>query len=391
MVSQSANAIVDFVASFVRFFRYLFKWATIKKIIFYVSRRRLTGLAAEIAYSTMLGLFPAMIAFFTVIGMFEVSVASSLAQIAVRLQEILPPQVWNILSGFAAEISTDSNRGWFSLSFVFAIWVFSGAISATIAALDRISSIPRSQKRPFWQAKIVALILAVGSIALLVLASFLVLLGDFAIKLAIELNWVELLATVWKILSGPVILAIFATTLALIYQIRQFPIDPDRPLDKLKYIGFVVSVAFILLFLIDRFLDYINYLIDNHDLHSTVGSFLSNIWGIISLPVSLGIVATAFAFTYRFGPSRWISGTPLIPGAILAALCWAIVSNLFRMYVANFGNYNKVYGAVGAVIVLMLWLYISSLVMLLGYQLNIVVGEMIKKEGNREKPPLQDR
>lgn len=391
MVSQSANAIVDFVASFVRFFRYLFKWATIKKIIFYVSRRRLTGLAAEIAYSTMLGLFPAMIAFFTVIGMFEVSVASSLAQIAVRLQEILPPQVWNILSGFAAEISTDSNRGWFSLSFVFAIWVFSGAISATIAALDRISSIPRSQKRPFWQAKIVALILAVGSIALLVLASFLVLLGDFAIKLAIELNWVALLATVWKILSGPVILAIFATTLALIYQIRQFPINPDRPLDKLKYIGFVVSIAFILLFLIDRFLDYINYLIDNHDLHSTVGSFLSNIWGIISLPVSLGIVATAFAFTYRFGPSRWISGTPLIPGAILAALCWAIVSNLFRMYVANFGNYNKVYGAVGAVIVLMLWLYISSLVMLLGYQLNIVVGEMIKKEDNREKPPLQDR
>ena len=375
---------MQFVASLIRFFRYLFKWETIKRTIFYVGRRRLTGLAAEIAYSTMLGLFPAIIAVFTVIGMFEAPVGSKLGQIAINLQEILPPQVWNILSEFAAEISVNSNTGWFSLSFAVAIWVFSGAIGAAIAALDRISLIPRSQKRPFWQAKIVALILTVGTIALLVLASFLVLLGDFAIKLAIELNWAALLATVWQILSGPVILAILATTLALIYQIKLFPLNRDRPFDKFKYIGLVIGVAFILLFLISWFLDYINYLIDCQDLDSTVGAFLSNIWRILSLPVSLGIVATAFACMYRFGPSRWTKGTPVIPGAILAALCWAISSNLFRLYVANFGNYNKVYGAVGAVIVLMLWLYMSSLVMLLGYQLNIIVGEAIKQE--KDKP-----
>ena len=377
---------MQFFACFFRFFHYLFKWKTIKRTIFYVGRRRLTGLAAEIAYSTMLGLFPAIIAVFTVIGMFEAPVGSKLGQIAINLQEILPPQVWSILSGFTAEISVNSNTsntGWFSLSFAVAIWVFSGAIGATIAALDRISLIPRSQKRPFWQAKIVALILTVGTIALLILASFLILLGDFAIKLAIELNWVALLATVWRILSGPVILAILATTFALIYQIKLFPLNRDRPFDKFKYIGFVIGVAFILLFLISWFLDYINYLIDCQDLDSTVGSFLSDIWRILSLPVSLGIVATAFACMYRFGPSRWTKGTPVIPGAILAALCWAISSNLFRLYVANFGNYNKVYGAVGTVIVLMLWLYMSSLVMLLGYQLNIIVGETIKQEKNK--------
>jgi len=378
---------MQFVASFLRFFRYLFKWVTIKKTIIYVGRQRLTGLAAEIAYSTMLGLFPAMIAVFTVIGMFEVSVASKLGQIAVNIQEIVPPQVWSILSGFAAEITKDDSSGWFSVSFLGAIWAFSGAIGAAIGALDRIAGVPRSQKRPFWQAKGVALILTFGTIALLVLASFLVLLGDFAIKLAIELDWVDLIATVWQILSGPIILAILGTTLALIYQIKRFPADPDRPFDKIKYIAVVVGVAGLLLFLINSFLDYINYLIDNYDLHTTVGSLLSNIWGLLSLPVSLGIVATAFACIYRFGPSRWNQGTPLIPGAILAALFWAIVSNLFRLYVANFGNYNKVYGAVGAVIVLMLWLYLSCLVMLLGYQLNIIVGEAIKRERNKKRKP----
>jgi membrane protein len=68
-----------------------------------------------------------------------------------------------------------------------------------------------------------------------------------------------------------------------------------------------------------------------------------------------------------------------MPGAILAAISWAIVSGMFRLYVANFGNYNKVYGAVGAVIVLLLWLYMTSLVLLLGDQLNVTVGEAMQR------------
>jgi membrane protein len=68
-----------------------------------------------------------------------------------------------------------------------------------------------------------------------------------------------------------------------------------------------------------------------------------------------------------------------MPGAMLAAISWAIISALFRLYVANFGNYNKVYGAVGAVIVLLLWLYMSSLILLLGDQLNVTVGEAMQQ------------
>jgi uncharacterized BrkB/YihY/UPF0761 family membrane protein len=59
----------------------------------------------------------------------------------------------------------------------------------------------------------------------------------------------------------------------------------------------------------------------------------------------------------------------MMPGAVLAAVSWAILSALFRLYVANFGNYNKAYGAIGAVIVLMLWLYMSAAVLLVGDQL----------------------
>jgi membrane protein len=109
-------------------------------------------------------------------------------------------------------------------------------------------------------------------------------------------------------------------------------------------------------------------------------SILLTAWRLLSWPLALSIVATAFAFIYRFGPSRWKPGTPIVPGAVLAAVSWAVVSGLFRLYVANFGNYNKVYGAVGAVIVLLLWLYMTSLVLLLGDQLNVIVGEQMRQD-----------
>ncbi len=104
-------------------------------------------------------------------------------------------------------------------------------------------------------------------------------------------------------------------------------------------------------------------------------SFKYYIWQLLRWPLALSIVALAFSFVYRYGPSVWNPGTPMMPGAVLAAVFWAILSGLFRLYVANFGNYNKVYGAVGAVIVLMLWLSMSAFVLLVGDQLNVTVGE----------------
>jgi membrane protein len=106
--------------------------------------------------------------------------------------------------------------------------------------------------------------------------------------------------------------------------------------------------------------------------------FLLHIWQLLRWPLALCIIATAFSFIYRYGPSVWNAGTPMMPGAITAAVFWAILSALFRTYVANFGNYNRVYGAVGTVIVLMLWLWMSAAVMLIGDQLNVTVGEQMQ-------------
>jgi membrane protein len=292
---------------FVRFFRHL-GWVTLKKTFARVGERRLLGLSSEIAYNAMLSLFPAILAVLTAIGLFEESLQSTFKELAVQLSQVAPDEALVLIRDFAREITHAKNTGLFSISFVVAIWVASGALSAAMTALDQIHQIPQEQTRPFWKAKLVSLGLTIGTILLLVMASFLVFISDLLLNFFVSKSHLSILLVVWRLLS----------------------------------------------------------------------------W-----PLALGIVSAAFAFVYRYGPSRWNSGTPMMPGAVLAAVAWAILSGLFRLYVSNFGNYNQAYGAVGAVIVLMLWLYMSAVVLLVGDQLNVTVGEAMHSRAKSGLKPAK--
>ena len=74
---------------------------------------------------------------------------------------------------------------------------------------------------------------------------------------------------------------------------------------------------------------------------------------------------------YRWGPnSDGDRHSWLTPGAVLAALLWVAASMAFSFYLANFGSYNRIYGSIGTVIALLMWLYISAYIVLLGAVVN---------------------
>jgi membrane protein len=102
-----------------------------------------------------------------------------------------------------------------------------------------------------------------------------------------------------------------------------------------------------------------------------VGNSAVQVWDIAKWPVILIVVMTMFAFLYWAAPNvkhpkfRWVS-----PGGIVGVVLWIIASAAFAFYVASFASYNKTYGALGGVIVFLVWLWISNIAILLGAEFN---------------------
>jgi membrane protein len=102
-----------------------------------------------------------------------------------------------------------------------------------------------------------------------------------------------------------------------------------------------------------------------------VGDTAVTVWDIAKWPVLLLVVSFMFALLYWAAPNvkspgfRWLS-----PGGVLAVIGWIIASAAFAFYVSNFGSYNKTYGALGGVIIFLVWLWISNVMILLGAQFN---------------------
>ena len=102
-----------------------------------------------------------------------------------------------------------------------------------------------------------------------------------------------------------------------------------------------------------------------------VGDTAVQIWNYAKWPVLLVFVSFMFAVLYWAAPNvkqagfKWIS-----PGSVLAVLGWVVASLAFAFYVANFGSYNKTYGALAGPIVFLVWLWISNIMILLGAEFN---------------------
>ena len=91
---------------------------------------------------------------------------------------------------------------------------------------------------------------------------------------------------------------------------------------------------------------------------------------MLQWPVVFGLVATGIGLLYYFGPDADQDWVWITPGAIAATILWLLISLLFKMYIANFTDYEGSYGTVGGVIVVLLWFYVSGLAILTGAELN---------------------
>jgi membrane protein len=102
---------------------------------------------------------------------------------------------------------------------------------------------------------------------------------------------------------------------------------------------------------------------------------------VLRWPLLLLLATVALAAIYRYGPSRrearwrWLT-----VGSVGAAVAWSLSSALFSWYIANFGAYNATYGSLGAVVGMMMWMWISAIVILLGGELNAEIEHQTARD-----------
>jgi len=107
-----------------------------------------------------------------------------------------------------------------------------------------------------------------------------------------------------------------------------------------------------------------------------MGEAFKTIFGIAQWPVVSILILLAIDLIYYFAPNikhRWQWFTP---GAVFAVVCWLLISFGFRHYVSRFGNYNATYGALGGVMVLMLWFYLTGIAILIGGEINALAKKV---------------
>jgi membrane protein len=101
---------------------------------------------------------------------------------------------------------------------------------------------------------------------------------------------------------------------------------------------------------------------------------VSSVWLIARWPAALVVTMLIYAIVYYAAPNvevprfQWIS-----PGAVVGVFAWIVASAGFFFYVSNFSSYSATYGAFAAVVILLVWLWLTNLVLLLGAELNAVI------------------
>lgn len=107
-------------------------------------------------------------------------------------------------------------------------------------------------------------------------------------------------------------------------------------------------------------------------------SSLNIIWNTLRYGAIIVILIFIFAAIYKFLPSKKVKWREAIVGAIISAVGWVSVSMIFSFYINNFNNYSKIYGSLATVFILMIWLFLSSIILIFGVEVNSAISNKNK-------------
>ncbi len=248
------------------------------------------GMGAQIAYYTMLGLFPFLIFVLGLLSTFPLG--ESLQPVLLEeLRSQMPLEAAQYVSDVVVDLLPNRNQGLISMGLLASLWGASMAVGALITTINRAYNI-RPQRNMAVQ-KIYAIVLTLMLSGLWMMSMSIVLVG------------------------------------------------PGITQTIFEYLG--------------------------------IASETNTFWTSIRLPMAFLLNLLALSVLYYIAPEakqkfRWI-----LPGALTSTILWMGASSAFRLFLRNFGAYNKSYGSLAAVVILLVWLWMSGFIFLLGAEINALM------------------
>lgn len=256
------------------------------------------GMAAQIAYFMLLGLFPLLLFIISLLSYLPILEPDQVLQ---NLSDTMPAASYELVAGTVHSILSQQEGGILGLGLLVALWSGSMGVGALITTINRAYNI--HPKRNIIYQKILAMLLTI-------LLSVFVLFSTFIV------------------LSGP-------DVTQLVFQKLGLPFSS------------------------------------------------SSFWMNMRLPLVLFINLFAFSVMYYVAPEAKQKFVWILPGACSSTILWFGASSMFRVFVRNFGSYNMTYGSIAAFIILIIWLWISGFIFLLGAEIN----SLMRRSDNYEDLP----
>ncbi|WP_349405968.1 YihY/virulence factor BrkB family protein [Clostridium perfringens] len=182
------------------------------------------------------------------------------------------------------------------------------------------------------------------------------------------LLWISIALAIWVSSSG------FKAVIKGLN--KAYGVKETRSYIKLKLISMIYTILLALIVIATLFLFVFGDVIGDFFMkvleHPEV---IYYIWNILRYVVVILIMILFFMFLYNATPCVRLGWLEVIPGAVITTLGWISISYIFAYYVNNFSNYSRLYGSLGAVFMFMTWMFITSMILILGGEINAVLAE----------------
>lgn len=152
-----------------------------------------------------------------------------------------------------------------------------------------------------------------------------------------------------------------------------YEIDETRSFIKVRLVALALTVGLIISFIIAILLPVFGNVILGF-VKSALGisGSLVILLQIARWVISIVIITALLLLLYRFAPNKKLPFKHIIPGALTASVLWLIISLGFSFYVSNFSNYSATYGSLGGIIILMIWFFLTGLILMIGAEINVI-------------------